>query len=170
MPDKKLTDKEIVKALECCSVQKHFVCNECPAWVNSKCIGTHKAVLDLINRLQGEKATWKDYADCLNAENENLKTENLILSQKRFNIFEHCPECHRKYNKEINAEKQRTAYAIKANAPPPTTDIIRAEIREIEQYNKEHGTCLTYGRYKHLKKEGKLDELESGSGERFKNV
>lgn len=92
-----------------------------------------------------------------------------LICGERFYAFtynaKHCPECHRKYNKEINAEKQRTAYAIKANAPPPTTDIIRAEIREIEKYNKQHGTCLTYGRYKHLKKEGKLDELESISGE-----
>ena len=52
MTDNKLTDAEIKKALECCSVQGHFVCDECPAWVDSHCIGTHKQTLDLINRLQ----------------------------------------------------------------------------------------------------------------------
>ena len=59
MPDKKLTDAEIVKALECCSVQGHFVCDECPAWVDSNCIGTHKQTLDLINRLQAENERLK---------------------------------------------------------------------------------------------------------------
>ena len=68
----------------------------------------------------------------------------------------YCPECHRKYDKEIDAEKKKTAYAKKKNAPQSTTAIILAETRKIEEYNKRHGTCLTYGQYQHLKKEGKL--------------
>ena len=88
----------------------------------------------------------------------------LICGERFYNFTynsKYCPDCHRKYDKEIDSEKHKRAYAIKINAPPPTAMALRAEIREIEEYNKRHGTCLTYGQYKHLKKEGKLDELES---------
>ena len=65
MPDKKLTDNEIIKDFERIAQYQGFT---------SSASKTLKDTLDLINRLQ--------------AENEDLKTENLILSQKRFNIFE----------------------------------------------------------------------------------
>jgi hypothetical protein len=76
-----MTDKEIIKALECCGKFGSFVCDEkCPMF-KSECetvsdcrLKLHKFTLDLINRKQ--------------AENKELKTENLIFSQKRFNIFE----------------------------------------------------------------------------------
>ena len=55
MTDKKLTDSEIVKGLECCAVPlPHFKCNECPAWVNSHCILKNEDLIDLFNRLQEE--------------------------------------------------------------------------------------------------------------------
>ena len=70
-----MEDKEIVKALECCARPlPHCYCGECPAGANGGCAIKTENIIDLINRLQ--------------AENEELKTENRILSQKRFNIFE----------------------------------------------------------------------------------
>ena len=71
----KLTDKEIIKALECCISPE---CENCPYDGDDLLRPCNhnlmKDALDLINRQQ--------------AENKELKTENLILSQKRFNIFE----------------------------------------------------------------------------------
>lgn len=60
MTDKKLTDAEIKRALECCAEGKG--CSECG--YSHKCDGTEhiKYALDLINRLQ--------------AENERLKKSN----------------------------------------------------------------------------------------------
>ena len=55
MPDKKLTDSEIVKALKCC-VSEHEDCENCQAYDFCK-DNSHemvKATLDLINRLQAE--------------------------------------------------------------------------------------------------------------------
>jgi hypothetical protein len=81
-----MTDKEIIKALECCKKLKYDswsenkkICEEeCPYKANcydeEKNINMMSEVLDLINRQK--------------AENKELKTGNLILSQKRFNIFE----------------------------------------------------------------------------------
>lgn len=56
-----MTDSEIIKALECCSVEGHFVCNECPAWVESRCIAKNKYILDLINRLQAENERLRNH-------------------------------------------------------------------------------------------------------------
>ena len=50
MTDKKSTDQEIIKALECC--QGNWDCANCP--YNDKCSSMHKDALDLINRLQAE--------------------------------------------------------------------------------------------------------------------
>jgi Skp family chaperone for outer membrane proteins len=67
MPDK-LTDAEIVKALECCTTNGAS-CKDCPAFVKvdrSNCKKYFRGALDLINRLQ--------------AENENLQEKNLNLT------------------------------------------------------------------------------------------
>jgi hypothetical protein len=67
MPDKKLTDNEIIKALECCASGEVEECKNCP-YVEGYpyCDGPmERDVLDLINRLQ--------------AENERLFLENQKL-------------------------------------------------------------------------------------------
>ena len=55
MPDKKLTDKEIVKVLECCSKPVGENCKECPLHLTD-CLKVNidELTLDLINRLQAE--------------------------------------------------------------------------------------------------------------------
>ena len=55
MPDKKLTDNEIIKALECCVLAKHICPHDCPMLKNKECLESlRKNALDLINRLQAE--------------------------------------------------------------------------------------------------------------------
>ena len=54
MPDKKLTDSEIVKALECCANYKHTKCKGCPLGENCMNVSICSLALDLINRLQAE--------------------------------------------------------------------------------------------------------------------
>ena len=59
MPNK-LTDKEIVKALECCSIE--HACGKCPYARNKGCScinGILKDALDLINRLQADNERFK---------------------------------------------------------------------------------------------------------------
>lgn len=52
MTDKKLTDGEIVKALECCKSDTAF-CTECPYYKIGECIEKMCAdSIDLINRLK----------------------------------------------------------------------------------------------------------------------
>ena len=70
MPDKKLTDSEIIKALECCANNPNdCVCYEskCPLF-GQKCIDIlSKNALDLINRLQAENERLKN---CVKSEDE----------------------------------------------------------------------------------------------------
>jgi hypothetical protein len=85
MPNKKLTDSEIVKALECC---KNGKCeDDCPFSVDrEKCFKLDDLVLDLINRLQAENKNLqernvilKGLVDTQKAENESLFLENQKL-------------------------------------------------------------------------------------------
>ncbi len=92
MPDKKLTDNEIVKALECCLANTNDNCSVCHfSGSNQSCIDVLiQYALDLINRLQArvEKCEKVEYfADktiaTLQAENEKLK-ENLNIELENF--------------------------------------------------------------------------------------
>ena len=89
MPDKKLTDKEIIKALECCISDKPCSKTKCPFYKNGCENGIYsleKSALDLINRLQArvEKCEKVEhFADktiaTLQAENERLN--NCVKSE-----------------------------------------------------------------------------------------
>ena len=103
MPDKKLTDNEIKKALECCVNNTNENCNKCVcSGSNVSCVDVLLTnALDLINRLQ--------------AENERLKKSNRNWRRK-------VQRLRKKVEVEIdklNAEKNDVMYykdQIKAEA------------------------------------------------------
>ena len=64
MNEKKLTDEDIVKALECCTVDEVTDCENCPL-LRESCAIIRKYALDFIQRLQ--------------ADNDRLKVENEYL-------------------------------------------------------------------------------------------
>ena len=74
-----MTDNEIIKALECCSVHP-MKCKKCPYEGNECCTNAHrKDALDLINRQKAEIERLKGY-------NENLQTANVALSNEILDI------------------------------------------------------------------------------------
>ena len=88
MPDKKLTDSEIVKALECC--QKVLPnCRECPIEESQRimCCDLIKGyAINLINRLQADRDNYKQIAENQQKiildkafENKRLRTSNDAL-------------------------------------------------------------------------------------------
>ena len=94
MPDKKPTDNEIKKALECCCGIEHD-CDKCPYEENNECgelNGILKDALDLINRLQ--------------AENERLKKANEMFADIGKMYSEIKSEAHQEF-----AERLKTEYA-----------------------------------------------------------
>lgn len=90
MPDKKLTDNEIVKALKICSTYKGK-CTDCPAFVKvdrSNCKKVLLGAVEIINRLEARIGIYetcnarKDEAiKHLEAENEMLKENNKAIMQ-----------------------------------------------------------------------------------------
>lgn len=99
--DKKLTDKEIVKALECCTKREHQCCNdgECPLFYKtvtySECRWKLlKETTDLINRLQARIGIYetcnarKDEAiKHLEAENENYSKNNQQMTSDILKLY-----------------------------------------------------------------------------------
>lgn len=80
MTDKKPTDKDIIRALECCNVETD--CKRCPLYKehSANCIDIAcKNALDLITRQQAEIERLKAY-------NENLQTANTALSNDILDI------------------------------------------------------------------------------------
>lgn len=77
MEEKKLTDEEIVRALECCAVEPCEDCGNCPRFTKEKLC--HKAnakqSLDLIRRLQSENKRLSEKAVALEVETNNQKAK-----------------------------------------------------------------------------------------------
>ncbi len=80
MPNK-LTDSEIVKALECC--QKVLPnCNECPVEEKERimCCDLIKGkAIDLINRLQAENERLKPFEDKIAEFNSHIRVEDMLV-------------------------------------------------------------------------------------------
>ena len=123
IPDKKLTDNEVINCKNCIH---YIVC----VFYNAHSQTTKNCGdyldKDLINRLQAEKEalingqeTLQKYIAEQQAENERLKDELNILSQKRFNIFEKV-EYVGKIKAETKAKAQKEfAEAVKQDFDNP---------------------------------------------------
>ena len=84
MTDKKLTDNEVVKALECCVESKHICPHTCPMLKNKECLESlRKNALDLINRLQAENERLKErIIEVQRCDKELIETLNKIHEEK----------------------------------------------------------------------------------------
>ena len=84
MPENKLTDSEIVKALECCSSGDTNCCDECP--LDKEC-GVSipimeklmKYALALINRLQAENERLKPFEDKIAEFKSHIRVEDMLV-------------------------------------------------------------------------------------------
>ena len=102
MPNKKLTDSEIIEALECCK-NDEIICMECPYKKAKGCMKKLSAdALDLINRLLAENENcykfikqlkearnlWEDKCKELQAENEQKDKNYIELKVELFDKTE----------------------------------------------------------------------------------
>lgn len=111
MPDKKLTDAEIVKALECCHGQLETDCENCPNKNTCDEIDVIQQTLDLINR---QKADIKKLTSgkcvylsddetteyCVEGPCPNYKTEAQIKV-----------EAYKEFAKKVNDEISESVYS-----------------------------------------------------------
>ena len=114
MPDK-LTDSEIVKALECCTTNGAS-CKDCPAFVKvdrSNCKKYFRGALDLINRLQAENDRKdKIYIDLLKTSSARVDVINELQAEKevlkaRIGVYETCNARKDEANRHLEAENER---------------------------------------------------------------
>lgn len=160
MTDKKLSDSEIIKALECCSVEGHFVCNECPAWVESRCIAKNKYILDLINRLQAKfikeqnkNSKLRNERNHLQAENERLEVENQSLRGAANSLKMHYEEAQAEI-KGLNAKNMLTMsernafrtsfYEVSKQQKTTKSEAVKECLAKVKNYIKTH--CNPYGK------------------------
>lgn len=137
MPDKKPTDAEIVKALECCIGDTDGKdCFGCPLYEIDDCQAhLNLAALDLINRLQAKLDEAEDtiqFADKelkkANAENERLKD---LLNR------------HQRNTNRIRLLTAETAKKIKAEAYKECIEKVKAEINK-HSYGVLHKTVINF--------------------------
>lgn len=74
------------------------------------------------------------YLRCFNCNREFTYTSD---------AKKYCPEC----DKEIKRERNRNFMRKKRAKPSVEVKSIREILIEMENYNKEHGTHLSYGQY-----------------------
>ena len=110
MKDKKYTDEEIIKALECCAKSKtngDCVTLNCPCFKDGMCIfvdddlGLQNYDLDLINRQKAEIENLEKQMDWLTGYNKNLMDANTALSEE---ILETKAEAYKEFAERIKEE------------------------------------------------------------------
>ena len=103
MTDKKLTDNEIIKALECC-LQVCEDCSNCPLLTNKHTTvwdckaDFSKFVIDLINRLQAENEKSKNNCDkCAEKTRNCIESLQKIIAEQKAEIERLESECDKQY-------------------------------------------------------------------------
>ena len=88
MPDKKLTDNEIVKALECCRYNDlKKACKKCPFDKEEHCLDAIlNSALDLINHLQAKAIKEQNKNSKLRNERNRLQAQNKDLAETVHNL------------------------------------------------------------------------------------
>lgn len=108
MPDKKLNDSEIIKALEICA--ENDKCRLCP--IRNKCKGfpdLHKKALDLINHLKAENERLKKFLDMSRKVSLARRDRNLKICELNQKILEELKTAKAEAYKEF-AEKFKSKF------------------------------------------------------------
>lgn len=132
-----MTDKEIIKALECCSMGSYPACRDCPYhddYVNRGCINKRNAdIKDLINRQKAE-------IDELVSEKDKLKREFIDVSSKLLFTLDEKQRCKKEIenlNGEILAmRKTASGYRLEiCRLKTAKAEAVKEFAEEIENIN-----------------------------------
>lgn len=178
MPDKKLTDSEIVKALMCCT--KGLECKNCPANPHKGnygyCTGLLlKDTLDLINRLQAEIEKWQSgymtqkqeianleielkamrgAANSYKAENERLKNTIAIFTNNAVDfaneIDRHKKDKDDAFQLAADIVNAEKIVVVQAKAEAYKEFAERLKMRAINRYNEYDNQEFPYATITHI--------------------
>jgi predicted nucleic acid-binding Zn-ribbon protein len=71
------------------------------------------------------------------------------------NFALYCPDCRKEVAKE-NSAASRARNKAEGHKPKHKAQNMQSFLRELDKYNKEHGTHLTYGQFESLRSMGRL--------------
>lgn len=109
--DKKLTDSEIVKALECCCKGQLYQCNNCPLKGYSLCFDTlRKYTLDLINRFEAENEQLTKDKENLAYSLANAVGQKMTAKTEAYKEF--AERLKTEYAKGMNWFKKKESYYV----------------------------------------------------------
>ena len=111
---KKLTDEEIVKALELCANSRGDNCDKCPYHLKEIACwngGSDRYALDFIHRLQEENGQLKGYINGLEYEVEQRQKQ---VDELKEQFLSTCENCHLK--KDIALLRYQKQQAVKDTA------------------------------------------------------
>lgn len=141
MNDKKLTDNEIIKALESEIHLAEYVDSDCCSNVNLEII---KSALDLINRLQAELKVSNEALNNSIKLNNRLETQNKDLAETVHNLTLEKDALFDKAE-ELKAEVERLYIALEENQKATKFWKDKSETIKAEAY-KEFAELLCDGR------------------------
>ena len=115
-----MTDKDIIKALECCT--KKYGCCDCPLGRDDLCMITiNKEALDLIKRQQ--------------AEIEHLRESTKMIESEKDNLIRTYKECMTEAIKEFAEEFEKRCIASGVY-PAVTKNILKNLVKELTEVSK----------------------------------
>ena len=128
MDDKKLTDNEIVKALECCAEPVGINCIKCPLEKDCLEVNMCELALDLINRLQSEKEALINGQETLQ---KYLAEREAEVESWRKN----CDELYEQMSERLKAELKIERRLAKAEAYKECIEKVKEEIAQALENN-----------------------------------
>lgn len=127
MPDKKLTDNEIVKALECCIID--HLCNKCP--LNKRradCLKIEQYTLDLINRLQAENEEHKQRLETLMPFRIQLEASKKLEAEIKAEAYKEFAEKYKDQIKNYTGMFTDDGFMVNLEAVLSAVDFVKERL------------------------------------------
>lgn len=154
--EKKLTDEEIVKALECCI--EDDLCKACPLCAESRCIRKRNTLtLDLIHRLQSEHKRLTEEKNQSAETAVDALTQNIELQKK----VDELKEERDTYKNAVSNESEAYDLGYALGYDIAVKDTAKEILQELDLFFK--GTTFRKG-YEFKNIEQKLKEIAKSKG------
>ena len=152
MPDKKLTDSEIIKALECCHGQYEADCENCPNKNTCGEIDVIQQTLDLINRQEAKYEELQKQFRYLDIECERLEKENENLKAEVERLENHLAMAKKEIKKCVTHYKmacsERNEFLEQLKTKTAEVERLKEKLATTQNYIQQNG--LEWGFVSHL--------------------
>ena len=132
-----MTDEQIIKALECCSIDDHIgVCTECPFTdiCDEDTQALQKYALDLINRQKAEIERYKKYYETMETEIYSFRKDQadvkFLKNKIRAEAIKEFAEAYKEQIKDYTGMFTDDGFYISLQAALSSVDFIKEKMTE----------------------------------------